>query len=238
MTKARKPCWTRCWGGAAVILAGHCLASPSLAFEAGAERALEIMRPDYRNYVGDIRPLTGKARGAASVLYMALVRPGASDPSRRENAPFLGPGALNDILYDPMLFETGASASWVRLLLDHEYFHARHLAGATCLPVPPPAPAPMEKHFFEAAAWGFNVAQARSGRYPGLSETEFREALDRYGEHYRALRTLTREDGGADAWESLSSRLRDPDSLLTTTGAAAPAAPAHLSGPGRSPAIP
>src|SRR5574341_456361 len=170
MSKARKPCRMRVWGGAIVLLAGFGLAAPAPAFENGAESALATMRPDYRSYVGHIRPLVGDARAAAEVLYMALVRPGASDPSRNENAPFVGPGARNDILYDPALFDSGGSAGWVLLLLDHEYFHARHLAGATDLPVPPRAPAAMERHFCEAAAWGFNVAQARSGRYPGLSE--------------------------------------------------------------------
>src|SRR5512145_226329 len=134
------------------------LAAP--AHGAGPESALATIRPDYRTYVGEIRPLAGDARSATAVLYMALVRPGASDPSRRENAPFLGPGARNDILYDPTLFESGGSPAWVMLLLDHEYFHARHLAGATSLPAPARAPAAMERHFYEAAAWGFNVAQA------------------------------------------------------------------------------
>lgn len=210
-------------------------AAPGLG--TGAESALAALRPDYRTYVGDIRPLAGDARAAAAVLYMALVRPGASDPSRRENAPFIGPGARNDILYDPALFESGGSAGWVMLLLDHEYFHARHLAGATCLPAPPRAPAAMERHFYEAAAWGFNVAQARAGRYPGLGESEFRQALDRYGEHYRALRALAR-DGESPGWEALASRLRDPETLLTRAGSPGPAAPGRPSGPDRSSAIP
>ncbi|HZM70299.1 MAG TPA: hypothetical protein VFB95_08035 [Candidatus Cryosericum sp.] len=237
MSTARTPLWVRCWGGAAVLLAVLVCAVSSPAVDRGVERALATMRPDYRVYVRDIRPLEGDARASAKVLYMALVRPGASDPSRSENAPFLGPGARNDILYDPTLFEPGGSAGWVLLLLDHEYFHARHLAGATGLPVPPRATVAMESHFYEAAAWGFNVAQARSGRYPGLSEEEFREALDRYGEHYRALRDLTRE-GGLETWERLEARLRHPEDLLTTNGSPAPEAPAHPSDPDPSATIP
>jgi hypothetical protein len=237
MSMARTPLWVRCWGGAAVLLGALLCAITSPAIDRGVENAFATMRPDYRDYVRDIRPLEGSARAASRVLYMALVRPGASDPTRDDNAPFLGPGARNDILYDPTLFEPGGSAGWVLLLLDHEYFHARHLAGATGLPVSPHATAAMEKHFYEAAAWGFNVAQARSGRYPGLSEEEFREALDRYGEHYRALRDLTR-DSGQEAWERLEARLRHPDDLLTTTGSPAPEAPAHPLVPGRSATIP
>jgi hypothetical protein len=219
----------------ALALLGLGLAAP--AHGAGAESALATMRPDYRTYVGDIRPLAGEARSASAVLYMALVRPGASDPSRSENAPFVGPGARNDILYDPTLFESGRSAGWVLLLLDHEYFHARHLAGATSLPTPSHAPAAMERHFYEAAAWGFNVAQARSGRYAGLTESEFREALDRYGEHFRALRELT-QDGEAPQWDGLPARLRDPEDLLTTNDSPGTAAPAHPSDSGPTPAIP
>lgn len=195
------------------------------------------MHPDYRTYVGAIRPLT-KGPGVTSVgLYMALVRQGTSDPTQRENAPFAGAGAMNDIVYDPAVIQGEHSAGWVQLLLEHEYFHARHLAGATSLPLPSGALAGAQRHYFEAAAWGFNVAQARAGAYPGLRQDEFREALDRYGDHFRALREVTEESAPA-TWTALSMSLREPVVLLTRSGSLPQATPARLSDSGRGPAIP
>lgn len=150
-------------------------------------------------------------------IYMALVRRGADDPSRLDNAPFAGPGVRNDIVYQKSSLDASRSLAWTLLLLDHEYFHARHLAGATSLPLPGDVPGECERHFFEAAAWGFNVAEARRGRYDGLREDEFREALDRFGEHYRALRMVTRDTDPA-AWQSFSDLLRSPAELVRTAG--------------------
>ena len=201
------------------------------AKDEGAETILKGLRPDYQAYVGAVRPLAGEARASAATLYMALVKPGATDPSQRDNAPFSGRGARNDILYDPALLDrSGHSEAWMSLLLDHEYFHARHLAGATSLPLAPRGLAILQRHFYEAAAWGFNVAQARAGRYPGLLESEFREALDRYGEHYRALRDMSAD--APPAWCDYSSRLREPASLVTN-GSRPPEAPARPSDPDR-----
>jgi hypothetical protein len=202
-------------------------------------RLLSILRPDYGTYIDEVRLFDG---GRGQRIYMALVRPGATDPTRPESAPFAGPGARNDILYDRGSVSGGRSLAWSLLLLDHEYFHARHLAGTTSLPLAGRADPDVERHFYEAAAWGFNVGEARAGRYPGLRPDEFREALDRYGEHYLALRDLVsaREAGLRG---SLSDLLRAPAGLLpagrvTMSGSPRPAVPARLSGPGRSSAIP
>lgn len=199
-----------------------------------AEMLLRDLRPDYRTYVHAVHPM-GDVTGASSV-YMALVRAGAADPVRRESAPYVGPGARNDILYDPEVLAGTRGAGWTLLLLDHEYFHARHLAGATSLPLPPRTGSGIERHFFEAAAWGYTVSEARAGRYPGLGEEEFREALDRYGEHYRALRALTLEASPA-LWQSLGDPLREV-TAVRTAGSPSQEAPARLSDSGRSPAIP
>ena len=180
---------------------------------------LGTTRPDYRAYIDTIRPLPDDraAAGDSRPIYMALVRPGADDPTRIDNAPFAGPGVRNDIVYRSTSLDPARSVGWTLLLLDHEYFHARHLAGATSLPLPGGVPAASERHFFEAAAWGFNIAEARRGRYDGLREDEFREALDRYGEHYRALRALTR-DADPAVWRSFSDLLRAPVELVRTAG--------------------
>lgn len=164
------------------------LAAPLGAGEADpAERLLSSLHPDYLQFVSAVRPLPEGAGSRASV-YMVLVRTGADDATAHASAPFAGRGARNDILYDPAVFRSGRSLAWLQLLLDHEYFHARHLAGGTTVPLPARSGADRERHWFEAAAWGWSVAQARAGRYDGLKETEFREALDRYGDHLRALR--------------------------------------------------
>jgi len=177
-------------------------------------RTLSTLRPDYLLYVSSVRPL---APGVARRLYMALVRPGATDPAEKGSAPYAGPGARNDIVYDEASIAAGHSVAWRSLLLEHEYFHARHMAGATLLPVTRDRVPEIERHYNEAAAWGFNVAEARAGRYPGLREDEFREALDRLGEHYSALRALLR-DSDPERWSRISELLRRPEDLLTTAG--------------------
>jgi hypothetical protein len=197
------------------------------------------LRPDYRRYIGAVRPVAydGTPTPGGRGIYMALVRPGAGDPSRPESAPFAGPGVRNDVLYDTEAFREGRSAGWVLLLLDHEYFHARHLAGATSLPLPRGVSPEIERHFYEGAAWGFSVSEARAGRYPGLREDEFREALDRYGDHYAALRSASRTPE-PDARRIYSDLLRRPPSLLMTDGSRPSGVPERLSVPGRSSGTP
>lgn len=214
-----------------------CAASGPGSLEPGS--LLGAIRPDYPRYIGHLRPLAAGAvdRIEALRIYMALVRPGAADPVSPASAPFLGPGVHNDILYDAASLGGGRSAAWSSLLLDHEYFHARHLAGATSLPLPGRVAPDVERHFYETAAWGWNVAEARAGRYPGLRPGEFREALDRYGEHYAALRSLTRDSRPA-AWASYSDLLRRPILLVTTIGSSPSGVPGRPSDSGRSSVIP
>ncbi len=200
----------------------------------GLMRALARFHPDYRLYVSGVRPLDP---GVNRRLYMALVRPGAGDPADRASAPYAGPGARNDIVYDAEAILTGHSLAFRYLLLDHEYFHARHLAGGTLLPLASGAGAEIERHYNEAAAWGYNVAEARAGRYPGLRPDEFREALDRQGEHYAALKALMREKDPA-TWDRIADLLREPGLLLTKDGSPLSADRWRLFGSDRSPAIP
>src|SRR2546425_1113025 len=216
-------CWTRLLcsllaaGGAASIVSAQTMTAPAdddpRVDSPALVRALASMRPDYTRYIFSVRPL---APGIGRRLYMALVRPGATDPSVHGSAPFAGRGARNDIVYDQAAVVSGHSVAWTRLLLDHEYFHARHMAGATRLPVARGDPLEVERHYNEAAAWGFNVAEARAGQYPGLREDEFREALDRLGEHYAALRALLK-DTDPKRWGRLSDLLSRPERLIETT---------------------
>lgn len=197
------------------------------------ERRLESLHPDFHVFVGAVRPL--EAGDRPGTLYMALVRPGANDPVARASAPLAGAGARNDILYDPAVIQGARSGGFVDLLVDHEYFHARHLAGATALPFPRGEADEVERHFLEAAAWGYTVDQARAGRYAGLREEEFREALDRYGDHFRALRRLVRDDAPG-IWEALGKPLEEPAGFLTIAASRPPAGRARPSGSDRAPA--
>jgi hypothetical protein len=214
--------------GGLFLSAGEAIPAPAEAGERldapALVRTLALLRPDYLRYISSVRPL---APGVARRLYMALVRPGATDPAGKGSAPYAGPGARNDIVYDKASIATDHSTAWRSLLLEHEYFHARHMAGATLLPVARDGVPEVERHYNEAAAWGFNVAEARAGRYPGLRADEFREALDRLGEHYAALRALLK-DADPERWSRISELLRRPESLLTPTGAP-PAAGVRLS---------
>ena len=229
-----------------VLIAGLALASPGGAAAAGSPaagpgldppeliQALAEIHPDYRLYIASVRALPA---GVSRRLYMALVRPGAADPAGRDSAPLAGTGARNDIVYDEEAIVAGHGPAWRYLLLAHEYFHARHLAEATLLPIARGSGLELERHYNEAAAWGFNVAEARAGRYPGLRPEEFREALDRYGEHYAALKALMKQSD-PERWRRVVDLLLQPDALFTTAGSPPSGGPGRLSGLGQSPAIP
>jgi hypothetical protein len=196
------------------------------------EIALAGLRPDYTAYIGGLRQIDpDPARG----IYMALVQPGASDPKSRGSAPLAGPGARNDIVFDARAVADGHTEAFRLLLLDHEYFHARHLAGTTTVPLPEAAATEIQRRFNEAAAWGFNIAEARQGRYPGLREDEFREALDRFRDHYTALRRLVERADGDD-WRAMAEALRRPD--LVRDGSWLSEVHWRPAGPGRAPGTP
>jgi hypothetical protein len=222
---------------AACLRPGSTCVADGAAFEAGASLLsgdLAGLHPDYALYIGTLRPIEA---GPAGRLYMALVRPGAGDPSRSASAPLAGPGARNDIVFDRAALDDRRSDAWRRLLVDHEYFHARHLAGATSLPRPASDRPDIQRHFYEAAAWGWNVGRARAGIYPGLRPAEFREALDRYGDHYRALQSLLARDRSSTTPRGVDARqVRAPEELLTTISTPPPSVRGRPADSDRSPA--
>jgi hypothetical protein len=230
-------CFARGARAGAAVSSPGAEATPAVRSEGGTALLsgdLAGLHPDYALYIGALRPIE---TGPAGRLYMALVRPGASDPSGSASAPFTGPGARNDIVFDRSALDERRSDAWRRLLLDHEYFHARHVAGATSLPRPASDRPEIQRHFYEAAAWGWNVGRARAGLYPGLRPAEFREALDRYGDHYRALQSLLTRDQAAPGQGGLDARrLRAPEDLLTTISTPPPADRARPADSDRSPA--
>lgn len=244
MAFAGKPLQTRTPGKWSAAVAGTLVVGSLLAFAGAREDGfdpptaqnlhgdLAVLRPDYGAYIGSLRPIEPDPRRG---IYMALVQPGATDPRSRGSAPLAGPGARNDIVFDAHAVADGHTFAFRLLLLDHEYFHARHLAGATTVPLPEAVPAEIQRRFNEAAAWGFNIAEARAGRYPGLREDEFREALDRYRDHYTALRRMLDGDHPG-TWQTMAEQLRRPG--LTTGGSWLSAVRWRPSGPDRSTATP
>jgi hypothetical protein len=171
------------------------------------EQILARLHPDCFLYVGAVR--AGETRFHPPTLYMGLVRAGGKDPTRIDDAPVLGRGVKNDIIVYADSKEAGRSAGWGMLLIDHEYFHARHLARGDRTPVPFFGDPDMDRHFYEAAAWGFNLAQAEEGQYPTLTHADYLEAFRNYSMHFDAFRDfILRHD--YHAWAHYRRFLPDP----------------------------
>jgi len=168
------------------------MASPALAggvpVEKGDrfEQILSALHPDYSLYVGAIR--AGDTRFHPPTLYMGLVRTGGKDPTHIEDAPRLGRGIKNDIIVYADSREQGRSDGWAMLLIDHEYFHARHLSRGDHTPVPSFGDSEADRHFYEAVAWGYNLAQADDGEYPTLTHADYMEAFRNYSMNFEAFR--------------------------------------------------
>jgi hypothetical protein len=168
---------------------------------------LSRLRPDYASYVGNIR--AGETRFHPSSLYMGLVRSGGRDPARLEDAPLLGRGVRNDIIVYADSREAGRSHGWAMLLIDHEYFHARHMARGDRTPVPFFGDPEADRHYDEAVAWGYNLIQAEEGEYPTLTHADYLEAFRNYSMHFEEFRDyILRRD--RTAWAHYRRFLPDP----------------------------
>jgi hypothetical protein len=139
---------------------------------------LAEMHPDYGRFIRRVRA----APGAGGNLYMGLVRPDGEDPRLPGDAPRPAQGQR----YDLVVFAAAREEAWSRLLLDHEYFHARRLAHADRLPHPTFGGGP-DRHFAEALAWGYSLQRAGEGAYGALPPERRREAEQRYRQHRRAV---------------------------------------------------
>lgn len=171
------------------------------------QKILSSLRPDYAAYVGSVR--IGETRFHPSNLYMGLVRSGGKDPGRLEDAPLLGRGARNDIIVYADSREAGRSPGWAMLLIDHEYFHARHLARGDRTPIPFFGNSEADRHYYEAVAWGYNLAQADEDQYPTLTHADYLEAFRNYSMHFEAFRDyILRHDRAA--WAHYRRFLPDP----------------------------
>ena len=174
---------------------------------------LAAMHPDYANYIGAIRG--GSTRFHPSTLYMGLVREGGNDPTLPDDAPLLGHGVKNDVVVYADSREAGRSLGWAMLLIDHEYFHARHLARGDRTPVPSFGNPEVDRHFYEAVAWGYNLVEAEEGEYPTLTHADYLEAFRNYTMHFESFRDyILRKDH--HAWAHYRRFLPEPASLERT----------------------
>jgi hypothetical protein len=173
------------------------------------QKILASMHPDYPQYVGAIR--NGETRFHPANLYMGLVRSGGKDPNRLQDAPLIGFGVRNDIIVFADSRDAGRSLGWAMLLIDHEYFHARHLARGDNTPVPSFGDPEVDRHYYEAVAWGYNLAQADEDEYPTLTHADYLEAFRNYSMHFEAFRDyILRHD--RTAWAHYHRFLPDPAS--------------------------
>lgn len=192
------------------------------------ERILGELHPDFRLFVGAIRP--GPSRLHPSNLYMGLVRPGGLDPTRRDDAPLVGRGVRNDIIVYADSRELGRSLGWAQLLIDHEYFHARHLAGGFGVPLVSFHDREADHHYHEALAWGWVLARADQGVYGRLSAREREEAASHYRSHREAFRAFVARRQPS-AWAHYGRFLADPDDPLRWARRSPTGEPAPEAGP-------
>lgn len=179
--------------------------------EDGAALALARLHPDYTKYIHALRVVSAQgARASTDSIYSGLVRTGGREPRMAEDAPESGRGARNDVILFPAVLDPARSAGWRELILDHEYFHARHLARGWSAPLADFGDAAMNKSYYEALAWSYVLERAREGVYASLSAPDFREVAATYKRHHDALRKEILERQPT-AWMHYGRFLVDPD---------------------------
>jgi len=167
------------------ILGAAALSAGALAF-AGAPPAefIEIlgqMHPEYRAVVGEVRP--GTTRHHPAGVAAGLVRSGGRDPLDLRDAPRAGAGVHNDIIVYDGAFREGGGDAWRRLIVDHEFFHALHLAHGVEAPAVDFGDEGVNRDYYEALAWGYNLQRAGDNSYPGLEGIAWRRMEARCVEH-------------------------------------------------------
>lgn len=156
---------------------------------------LTSLHPDYEIFIGEVRGASRRLH--PSGLLTGLVRPGGSDPRDPRDAPRAG--GRNDIIVYDDTFEAAGGEPWRHLLVDHEYFHARHLGHGADAPVVDFDDEAVNRHYYEALAWGYNLERIEQGRYPGLSSAKVRRTRETYRRHRTAFEAWLRRHH-EDAW--------------------------------------
>lgn len=210
----------------AVALLACLLAAPAAAHPAEPEgdgvrvaarlpydpvRLLNELHPDAKKYVGALRIVAiGDARISTRSIYSGLVREGGVEPRDPEDAPQTGPGSRNDIVLFPSSFDPRRGEGWFRLILDHEYFHARHLAHGWGTPVVDFGDIVANRDYYEAVAWGYVLERARSGVYGRIGRADLREVEGIYRRHLEGLRRMISKRQPS-AWAHYGRYLLEPD---------------------------
>jgi hypothetical protein len=155
---------------------------------------LRGLHADYADYIRAVRvPSVLRASASPEALYSGLVRAGGSDPRLREDAPASGHGARNDVVLFAAALDAARAPGWLPLILDHEYFHARHLAGGWSTPLVEFGDAAADHDYYEAVAWGYVCRRARDGVYGDLASADLREVRALYARHFEAIRAFILE---------------------------------------------
>jgi len=172
---------------------------------------LHSLHPDADRYISAVRIIsTTRASISTDALYSGLVRIGGADPRMKEDAPESGRGVRNDIVLFAAALDGARSSGWLGLILDHEYFHARHLARGWRTPLVDFGDGTANHDFYEAAAWGYVMGRALDGVYGDLDTGDLREVRALYERHYQAFRAFILERQPA-AWTHYARFVPDTD---------------------------
>lgn len=190
------------------------------------------LHPDYNRYIGKIR--YGRTRLRPASLYAGLVRSGGVDPRDPDDAPVRRRGATNDLIIYSDTWDASRSVAWLRLLADHEYFHARHLAGGAQVPLAGFENARADSDYLEATAWGHVLERAAAGAYGELAPREWTELRGHYRRHQERFRQFVM-DRQPPAWAHYGRFLPDHPDSLSGASPAQKAGTAPSADPGREP---
>lgn len=189
---------------------------PAHAAEPSREAAspadlLRVLHPDFAKYLRRIRVVSLQAASVSPYgIYSGLVRPGGRDPRIREDAPLSGAGVRNDVILYPDAVDPSRGTAWMMLILDHEYFHARHLAGKAGVPLVDFGEAAANHSYYEAVAWSYVLRRARAGVYGPMSVPDLRETAANYQKYYARFRSFI-EERQPSAWLHYGRYLPSPD---------------------------
>ena len=160
-------------------------ASAAAITAADATARLSAMHPDHETWIASVRAEEGRAEG---VTYAGLVRPSGTDPADEDDAPIRGAGVRNDLVIFPATLAAPHSPAWLDVILDHEYFHARHLSRGFPIPLVSFGNERADRHYLEALAWGWVVKRIDDGLHDGLGPKERAEVQAAYERHLDGFR--------------------------------------------------
>jgi hypothetical protein len=177
--------------GAAGLCAAASFAAEARAAPRDPAELLAALHADAGKYVRAVRVVSLHAAAVSpEAIYSGLVRPGGRDPRLPEDAPRVGRGERNDVVVFASALDPARSPGWLLLILDHEFFHARHLARGGRTPLADFADDAANHHYYEATAWSYVVDRALRGAYGELGARDLREAAGALKRHRDAIRTF------------------------------------------------